>query len=90
MKNGDKLVVIDDMVLDVRSWKVNHPGGKFLIDHNIGRDISKFFYGGYLLENGQGMKPHTHSNVATHIINSLVIARLETKGKSFNARVAYV
>jgi cytochrome b involved in lipid metabolism len=28
----------------------NHPGGKFVIEHNIGRDVSKFFYGGYSLD----------------------------------------
>jgi cytochrome b involved in lipid metabolism len=66
---GEMLVILDDLVLDVGKWKVNHPGGKFLIDHNIGRDVSKYFYGGYLLENGQGMKPNTHSNVAKSIVN---------------------
>ena len=27
-----------------------HPGGKFALQQNIGRDISKFFNGGYSLE----------------------------------------
>jgi len=51
VKNGEKLVVLDDMVLDVSSFINNHPGGNFSLTHNIGKDISKFFYGGYSLEN---------------------------------------
>ena len=47
VKIGRKLVILDDLVLDVSSYLYNHPGGQFLISHNIGRDISKFFYGGY-------------------------------------------
>jgi cytochrome b involved in lipid metabolism len=38
------------MVLDIETYMAEHPGGKFSIEHNIGRDISKFFYGGYSLE----------------------------------------
>jgi len=50
VKKGEKLVLLDDMVLDVTRFMFNHPGGKFVIEHNVGRDISKFFYGGYTLE----------------------------------------
>ena len=28
-----------------------HPGGRFMINKTVGRDISKFFYGGYQLIN---------------------------------------
>ena len=46
-------------------------------DFHIGRDISsKFFYGGYVLENQSGMAPYKHSNVARSIVNSLAIAKL--------------
>lgn len=74
---GEQLVLLDDLILDIRSFKSSHPGGKFVLQHNIGRDISKFFYGGYQLENSSGLKPYTHSNVARSIINKLVIGRLE-------------
>jgi hypothetical protein len=46
---GEDLVILDDLVLNVANFKNSHPGGKFLLQHNIGRDISKFFYGGYVL-----------------------------------------
>ena len=50
-------MILDDLVLDVSKYYSEHPGGKFLIEANIGRDISKFFYGGYAMENYTGVKP---------------------------------
>jgi len=72
-------VLLDDLVLDVAEYMDNHPGGKFLIEHNIGRDISKFFYGGYGLDGNliaSGSLKNTHSNMARLQVNSLAIARL--------------
>ena len=48
-EGGEKYVILDDMVLDVKDFIFKHPGGRFVVQHNIGRDISKFFYGGYAL-----------------------------------------
>ena len=45
------MVILDDLVLNVEKFKCEHPGGRFLLEHSIGRDISKYFYGGYTLEN---------------------------------------
>ena len=59
----------------------HHPGGRFALRHNIGRDISKFFYGGYSLEgNLERTKPpsgHVHSNLARMIVQDLVVAKYE-------------
>jgi hypothetical protein len=58
-----------------------HPGGAFVLSHNVGRDISKFFYGGYALD-GNSSNPkdansrHTHSNVARKIVNDHIVAVL--------------
>jgi cytochrome b involved in lipid metabolism len=73
-------VILDEMVLDISKFKFEHPGGKFVLNFNSGRDISKFFYGGYVLENNQGMKPHTHTNVARNIANSLIVGKLQEAG----------
>ncbi len=40
-------MILNDLVLDVRSYMNSHPGGTFLLDKNIGRDIAKYFDGGY-------------------------------------------
>jgi len=57
------------------------------MDHNIGRDISKYFYGGYILENQVGISPHTHSNVARKIVNSLIVARIEQRPHSLVTKI---
>ena len=78
---GEKLVILDDLVLNVNGFANYHPGGSFVIEHNIGRDISKFFYGGYA-QTGNTRDPKdtvsrlAHSNVAIKIANDLAIARL--------------
>jgi cytochrome b involved in lipid metabolism len=64
------------LVLDISKFMPNHPGGKFSLEHNIGRDVSKFFYGGYALENENKMEAHTHSNTARKVVNSLIKYRL--------------
>ena len=40
---GERLIILDDMVLDVSRF--SHPGGMKFIDISIGRDVSRFFYG---------------------------------------------
>jgi cytochrome b involved in lipid metabolism len=75
------LVILDDLVLDVSDYMSNHPGGTFLLKNNVGRDISKFFYGGYsqdgnLIANGAALMVHRHSNLSRLQVNTIAIARL--------------
>ena len=77
VKNGEKLVLLDDMVLDIGNYLDRHSGGKFVLEANIGRDVSKYFYGGYSLENINIVKPHTHSNDARRLVDRFAIAYLE-------------
>jgi cytochrome b involved in lipid metabolism len=67
------------MVLEVSRYLDEHPGGKFLLEHTIGRDVSKFFYGGYALDGNntrKGSKRKNHSNVARSVVEQLAIAKL--------------
>ena len=42
-----------------------HPGGKFTLTKNFGRDISKYLYGGYKLVNSiENEKAKNHSAAA--------------------------
>ena len=91
VKNGEQLMILDNMVLDVSSFAYSHPGGQFLIDYNIGRDIGKFFYGGYILDgNSDNVKSHNyrnaHSNIARKIVNKLAIASLKKDSVRWNHR----
>ena len=45
--------------------------------HNFGRDISKFFYGGYNLVNVKGKRPHHHSQPALDIVKSMIVGVLK-------------
>lgn len=76
---GNKYVVLDNLILDVSRFIYMHPGGQFLIQHNIGKDISKFFYGAYSLEgNLTGVATlNRHSNYARMIVNDLAFATLQ-------------
>ena len=67
------------MILDVTLFANSHPGGRFLIEKNSGKDISKFFHGGYNQEPLNGGWNHKHSNYARLIVNSLIVARLKEK-----------
>ena len=76
LASGKKLVILDDMVLDVERFMEDHPGGKFSLKHNIGEDVSKFFHGGYTMENVDKVNQHQHSNQAKQIANELAIGYL--------------
>jgi hypothetical protein len=83
-------VILDDLVLDVSRFMGEHPGGLFSLEHNVGRDISKFFYGGYSLENQSKVPAHSHSNDARKIVNTLIVGRLAQEAQSSNMKIASV
>ena len=63
-----------------------------MLTHNIGRDISKFFYGGYCLEDNMGSMPapgYSHTYYAKLIISDIAIAvyEPETVVSSVESRV---
>jgi cytochrome b involved in lipid metabolism len=63
--DGQMLLIMDNLVIDAKTYAMRHPGGRFTIEKNAGRDISKFFYGGYAMLNEKNdKKPHTHSKFA--------------------------
>jgi len=78
--NGKKWVILDDLVVDVEKFALRHPGGQFAINQNIGRNISKYFYGGYSLEGNIGSQKsgHLHTNYAKKIVIDIAIGRLAT------------
>jgi len=84
IKKGERLHILDNLVLDLSNFAKVHPGGTFLIDYTVGRDISKFFYGGYSLDGntsvpGSNAIVNNHSNVARKIAKSHVVAILGGK-----------
>jgi hypothetical protein len=76
---------LDDLVVDVGEFMDSHPGGKFSLQHNVGQDISKFFYGAYSLESM--VAPVTHSSLARKMVNRMVVARLVDNSKTKIMRI---
>ena len=74
IRKGELLVVLDDLVIDVSTYIEAHPGGKAMLLSNIGRDISKYFYGGYSMS--KILVPYAHSKGAVMITKRLAIGRL--------------
>jgi cytochrome b involved in lipid metabolism len=78
VSRGRALVILDEFVLDVDPFIKWHLGGRFVLTHNIGKDVSKFFNGGYALEGNMGARPasgYRHSNFARKIVNQLVVGQ---------------
>ena len=78
VKRGEKLVILDQYVLDVSWWAGEHPGGTFSIEFNVGRDVSKYFHGGYSLE--QNVANVAHSADARRVAEKLIVGRLNDIG----------
>jgi cytochrome b involved in lipid metabolism len=72
-------VIVDNLVLDVAEFIPVHPGGKFVIRNLVGTDVSKFFFGGYSLEENTVGRPkgHLHSPYAKMIVNDLAVGIYE-------------
>ena len=79
VKEGKKLVVFDNLVLNLNGFENFHPGGKFNLVHNYGRDVSKFFFGGYNLVNSPKKQPHHHSQPALDIVKGLIVGVLQNQ-----------
>ena len=77
VEKGEKLLLFDNLVLDLDGYERIHPGGKFVLNRNVGRDISKFFYGGYAMVNYPGVKPFSHPLAALEIAESLIAGVME-------------
>lgn len=78
VKAGANLHILDNLVLDLSDFYHKHPGGAFLLKYTVGRDISKFFYGGHGLDGNLGKvgdfhPANTHSNIARKIANRHVV-----------------
>lgn len=81
IKAGEKLVICDDLVCDIGTYMYAHPGGAFLLEYNIGRDVSKFIFGSFALDQNHNdpKMPNNrwaHSNVARKIVNRHAIGAM--------------
>ena len=81
-KEHQRLCYLENLVIDLKDFGELHPGGRFVLTKNIGRDISKFFYGGYsMINNPQGFNNNTHLHVHSYqafkMVQEMVIGTIE-------------
>lgn len=71
------MVILDNYVLDMGDYHEIHPGGKFVFQKNYGRDVSKYFYGAYMLVNSPMEQLWNHSATSIAIASAFVTASLK-------------
>lgn len=68
------MVILDNLVLNLNGYERQHPGGKFTLIKNLGRDISKFYYGGYALVQKEGAYGvHAHTEASRSIVKQMIV-----------------
>ena len=77
---GYKWALYGNRILDLENWA--HPGGNFIIQQIIGREVSRFLLGSYPLESHVKTKRWKHSQQAYELIESLTIGMLSDKPES--------
>ena len=71
---GEELMYADDLVINVKHFKLSHPGGAYLIQESIGEDTGKYMVG--CSSYGGNYNPYTHSAKAFAYLRRLAIARI--------------
>ena len=77
-------ILLGNRVYDVSN--LNHPGGDFLIQNCIGKEISRYFFGAHSLEINQKNPPHNHSIWAFNLLNSKFIGYTSPISKLFTTK----
>jgi hypothetical protein len=72
LQAGRKWVLWRGLVVDVTTFIRSHPGGAWVIEHNIGDDISMWF-AGQGTGDDNGAQSHAHSARAKSLLLSMVI-----------------
>ena len=73
-ESDKKLALFNDYIVDLTSYAFEHPGGTYMIQQCNKKDIGKYMYGAFSMENR--VSPHRHSFIAMLIIEKLVVAKL--------------
>lgn len=79
--HGRKVLIMNELVLDVENYIPMHPGGRFVIEKNLGRDISKFYYGGYSILSDFSISVHVHSRQADVQVYGMIIGHIRDQEK---------
>jgi hypothetical protein len=81
---GRKLLVWNGMVLDVGHFIEIHPGGTYLLEANLGEDVTSWFRGHE--SNDASVPSHVHSKVAKDLALSMVVGALRSGAEEHGKR----
>lgn len=59
IKNKKSYMSFENKVVDIGSWAMHHPGGRFSIEYNFGKDIGRYLFGVYALN--RNYRAYKHS-----------------------------
>ncbi|KAG5175955.1 hypothetical protein JKP88DRAFT_337050 [Tribonema minus] len=74
---GEKLLLVNDAVIDVHEYMKVHPGGSKVMKESIGCDVTKEVLGVRGMEQGLHKQAHKHSAKAWAAIQKLVVAYVD-------------
>jgi len=81
LKDGENIVIMNELVLNMGDYIGYHPGGRFVLERNVGRDVSKFYCGSYsMLEDGS-IKMHNHGQQADWQVYQMIIGHVAGQEK---------
>ena len=81
LHKGRKIVIFQNQVIDIAPWISEHMGGSEVLKDVLGKEISRYFYGGFI---GKGKeKAHFHSAEAIKKIEEFAIGSISTDVKLF-------
>ena len=72
---------MNELVLDMGDYIGYHPGGRFVLEKNVGRDISKFYCGSYSILEDLSIVLHTHGRQADWQVYQMIIGTVEGQKK---------
>ncbi|CAM9649657.1 unnamed protein product [Chrysoparadoxa australica] len=76
---GEKWVIVNEMVVDIAGYAKVHPGGSKIIKESIGTDITREIKGLRKLVQGVFREAHKHSGNAYSVINANVVAFVDKR-----------
>ena len=76
IKKGKKIVIFQNQVIDVEHWINEHIGGAEVLKEVIGKEISRYFIGGFIAKGKT--KPHFHTHEAFQKIQDFTIGTIST------------
>lgn len=82
LQAGRKWVIYQGLVIDVSTFQASHPGGAYVLESNLGEDISSWFAGRG--DETDASTAHVHSERARRILLKLAVGTIRVDAASLD------